>query len=195
MAAEEEEEEGPGVSSGTTATVCVLWRREGAAFATVANTGDSRCVLCRDGKAMDLSKDHSPEDAKEKARVEAAGATVGDDGRVNGGLNLSRAIGDHQYKRNGGLPLEAQMISPEPDLVTVELGPTDSFVVLACDGIWNSMSSDEVIAFVRERLDRGEPAATVCEALLDACMAPDAEGDGSGMDNETVVLLQLAPRQ
>ena len=59
----------------------------------VANAGDSRCVLCRGGQAVELSFDHKPEDEPEKARIEKAGGKVTGDGRVNGGLNLSRAIG------------------------------------------------------------------------------------------------------
>lgn len=60
----------------------------------VANAGDSRCVLCRqDDVAFDLSADHKPEDSKEKERIEKAGGKITGDGRVNGGLNLSRAIG------------------------------------------------------------------------------------------------------
>ncbi|VDN42162.1 unnamed protein product [Dibothriocephalus latus] len=64
----------------------------------VANAGDSRAVLCRARAAVDLSTDHKPEDAEEKARIVAAGGTVTADGRVNDGLNLSRALGDHTYK-------------------------------------------------------------------------------------------------
>lgn len=59
----------------------------------MANAGDSRCVLCRNGKAVDLSFDHKPEDDLERTRIEKAGGKVTADGRVNGGLNLSRAIG------------------------------------------------------------------------------------------------------
>lgn len=40
-----------------------------------------------------MSYDHKPEDAIEIARIEKAGAKVTADGRVNGGLNLSRALG------------------------------------------------------------------------------------------------------
>lgn len=60
----------------------------------VANAGDSRCVLSRAGKAIELSFDHKPEDECEKTRIERAGGKVTSDGRVNGGLNLSRAIGE-----------------------------------------------------------------------------------------------------
>lgn len=59
----------------------------------VANAGDSRCVACKDGKAVDLSVDHKPEDPDEYARITKAGGKVSGDGRVNGGLNLSRALG------------------------------------------------------------------------------------------------------
>ncbi len=59
----------------------------------VANAGDSRCVLSREGRAIPLSADHKPEDEPEEKRILNAGGVVTGDGRVNGGLNLSRAIG------------------------------------------------------------------------------------------------------
>lgn len=64
----------------------------------IANAGDSRAVLCRDALAKDLSEDHKPEDEKEKERIVKAGGEVTPDGRVNGGLNLSRALGKKQVK-------------------------------------------------------------------------------------------------
>lgn len=51
-----------------------------------------------------MSFDHKPEDEIERQRVEKAGGKVTADGRVNGGLNLSRAFGDHAYKENKDLP-------------------------------------------------------------------------------------------
>lgn len=63
----------------------------------VANAGDSRCVLCRKGKAIALSLDHKPDNEGEKKRIEKAGSTI-NDGRVDGNLNLSRALGDLKYK-------------------------------------------------------------------------------------------------
>lgn len=86
--------EGPGSSSGCTAVIALLTGNE----LYVANAGDSRCVVCRNGAAVDMSLDHKPEDAEELERIQKAGGRVTMDGRVNGGLNLSRAIGDHAYK-------------------------------------------------------------------------------------------------
>jgi protein phosphatase 1G len=46
------------------------------------------------------------------------------------------------------------MISPVPDIRNLRIDPTkDSYIVLACDGIWNSLTSQEVVDFVSERLD------------------------------------------
>ena len=58
----------------------------------VANSGDSRSALCRAGKLVQLSEDHKPESEIEKGRIEKAGGMIMN-GRVNGGLNLTRAIG------------------------------------------------------------------------------------------------------
>lgn len=79
----------PGSDSGCTAVVALIKGSE----LYVANAGDSRCVVCREGKAVEMSLDHKPEDQPERERIEAAGGNVTDDGRVNGGLNLSRALG------------------------------------------------------------------------------------------------------
>ena len=47
------------------------------------------------------------------------------------------------------------MISPVPDIRNLQIDPTkDSYIVLACDGIWNSLTSQEVVDFVSERLDK-----------------------------------------
>ncbi len=80
----------PGNDSGCTAVVALV--RGDQLF--VANAGDSRCVVCRAGRAVDMSFDHKPEDAPEMERIKKAGGKVTLDGRVNGGLNLSRALGE-----------------------------------------------------------------------------------------------------
>jgi len=123
----------PGGGSGCTAIVAII--RNNILY--VANVGDSRCVLSRDGIAIEMSEDHKPEDQAEKARIVNAGGEVTADGRVNGGLNLSRAIGDHLYKKNQQLSDEEQMVTALPDIRTRELNiEKDQFLFLACDGIW-----------------------------------------------------------
>ena len=61
---------------------------------------------------------------------------------INLGLNLSRAFGDHSYKQKTQLPADEQMITAFPDVMEIELTNADKFLVIACDGIWNCMSSN-----------------------------------------------------
>jgi protein phosphatase 1G len=130
----------------------------------------TRCVVCRDGVALEMSQDHKPEEEVEARRIVAAGGKVTSEGRVNGGLNLSRAIGDHSYKQNSTLPLKDQMITSLPDVEYALLNPlTDKFLVLACDGIWNSMTSQQVVDFVGERIKNPKlKLSDICEQVSSA---------------------------
>lgn len=181
----------PGYDSGCTAVVALLQDKK----LFVANAGDSRCIVCRDGKAIDMSYDHKPEDEIERERVEKAGGQVTKDGRINNGLNLSRAIGDHTYKQNKDLPLSDQMITSLPDILTLDIDTEkDKFMVLACDGIWNFMSSQDVCDYIQERLDVNyAKLSQICEELFMHCLAPNSEGDGTGCDNMTCILVTFQP--
>lgn len=63
--------------------------------------------------------------------------------RVNGNLNLSRAIGDLKYKCNLELAASAQIITAEPDVCRVQLQDGDRFLLLACDGVWDVLTNQE----------------------------------------------------
>ncbi|XP_026329735.1 probable protein phosphatase 2C 11 isoform X2 [Hyposmocoma kahamanoa] len=181
--------EEPGNDSGCTAVVALLKGNE----LYVANAGDSRCIICREGKAIDMSIDHKPEDPPELERITKAGGEVSNDGRINGGLNLSRAIGDHSYKQNKDLGAKEQMITALPDVKTLTIDPEkDQFMVLACDGIWNFMSSQDVCDFILPRLAEGrERLSQICEEMFDHCLAPSTMGDGTGCDNMTAIIVRF----
>lgn len=58
------------------------------------------------------------------------------------------------------------MISALPDIKHVKVTAEDEFMILACDGIWNSMSSEEVVEFVRERIVNGDTKiSAICEEV------------------------------
>lgn len=63
----------------------------------VANSGDSRCVMGHGGKCKALSFDHKPENQVEIDRIYKAGSVI-TEGRVDGNLNLTRALGDLKHK-------------------------------------------------------------------------------------------------
>ena len=81
------------MDTGTTA--CVILMTPSHLYCS--NAGDSRGVLMRQNKAVELSHDHKPQNPDETRRINAATHHVEDD-RVDGNLALSRAFGDFQYK-------------------------------------------------------------------------------------------------
>ncbi|KAJ8470912.1 hypothetical protein OPV22_025255 [Ensete ventricosum] len=95
------------LASGTTALAALVIGRS----LVVANAGDCRAVLCRRGKAIDMSQDHKPACSKERKRIEALGGHVYD-GYLNGLLNVARAIGDWHINgmkdSDGSGPLSAE---------------------------------------------------------------------------------------
>lgn len=91
----------------TTDTFLRLYKqkRRGGAVATVkTNVGFKLADLYDVAhlSAQQLSSDHHPNRDDERARVEAAGGNVTENGgiaRVNGELAVSRALGDAKFKR------------------------------------------------------------------------------------------------
>ena len=67
----------------------------------------------------------------------------------------------------------------------------DEFLVIACDGIWDVLSSQQCVDYVRARIDADVPISKICEDLADECMAPDTKGSGIGCDNMSVVIVLL----
>lgn len=152
----------------------------------VGNAGDSRCVLARDGKAFEMSEDHKPDLPGELARIRKAGGYV-EAGRVNGNLNLSRSLGDLEYKRSRNLEPQDQIISGYPEVRSTTLGPEDHFMVLACDGVWDILTSQQCVEFVYQRLGRNS-SSEIVEQILTRCLAPNTT-TGLGCDNMTCILV------
>jgi len=168
-----------------------------------ANAGDSRAVLCRGGQAVALSHDHKPNDDRERNRIERAGATVQEcrvgegefsrvNYRINGNLNLSRAIGDLQYKRREDLKQEEQAVCSTPDIHTEARSPNDDFLLLACDGIWDVKTNQEACTFVLNRIAKKQPLEKIAEDLLDDCICADPKVTfGLGGDNMTCTIVKI----
>jgi len=156
----------------------------------VANAGDSRCVLGLAGEAKPMSYDHKPGNAEEHSRILNAGGFVEFD-RVNGNLALSRAIGDFEFKQNPSLPAEQQIVTADPEVRSHQWTAEEEFLVLACDGIWDCLSNQQVVDIIRRGIAQGKALDVITEDIIDRCLAPDAEVGGIGCDNMTLLIVAL----
>lgn len=94
---EERDIKGLAFQAGCTSCVCLITPDT----IYCANSGDSRAVLAtKAGKVIELSHDHKPDNEIEYNRVKAGGGFV-EEGRVQGVIAVSRAIGDWEYKNPG----------------------------------------------------------------------------------------------
>uniref|UniRef100_A0A915P9E0 protein-serine/threonine phosphatase n=1 Tax=Meloidogyne floridensis TaxID=298350 RepID=A0A915P9E0_9BILA len=140
--------------------------------------------------AVPLSIDHKPSNEEESKRIFAAGGWV-EFNRVNGNLALSRALGDFAFKTNKNLSAREQIVTACPEVETCTITEEHEFIILACDGIWDVMTSQEVIDFCRTRLASGSSPDLICEQLIDNCLSQDCDLNGLGCDNMTVILVCL----
>lgn len=90
--------------------------------------------------------------------------------RVNGSLAVSRALGDYDYKCVDGKGPTEQLVSPEPEVCEILRAEEDEFIILACDGIWDVMSNEELCEFVKSRLEVSDDLETVCNWVVDTCL-------------------------
>ncbi|XP_041035240.1 protein phosphatase 1B-like [Carcharodon carcharias] len=172
------------------------WRRSGgrcggstAVAVTVSpthlyfvNCGDSRAVLCRGGSTRFYTEDHKPSLPREHERIRRAGGTVTLQ-RVNGSLAVSRALGDFSFKAAEERGQTEQLVSPEPEVYEIERSDEDQFVILACDGVWDIISNEDLCQFVCSRLQLTENLEDVCSQVINVCLYKGSR------DNMSIILV------
>ncbi|XP_028047839.1 protein phosphatase 1L isoform X2 [Monomorium pharaonis] len=165
--------------AGTTALIALLEDSK----LIVANVGDSRGVMCDEkGNAIPLSFDHKPQQERERRRINKAGGLVTFNGvwRVAGILATSRALGDYPLK-------DKKLVIADPDILTFDLNDHNPmFIILASDGLWDTFSNEEAVAFIKEHIN--EPHFGAKSIALQSFYRGSA-------DNITVVVINLKDRK
>lgn len=168
-------------TSGCTSVVALITPK----FILCANAGDSRCVLGTGGSTRPMSEDHKPHSIEEKRRIESAGGFV-QWNRVDGDLAVSRALGDFTYKHRPDLHPKEQKISCYPDIQVHERTNDDDVLILACDGLWDVMTSEEAVNTVREIYLSGEKEVLkIAEEMVDLAL------DKGSKDNISTIIVKL----
>ncbi|XP_068186962.1 protein phosphatase 1E isoform X1 [Antennarius striatus] len=160
---------------GTTGVVTFLRGRT----LYVAWLGDSQVILVRKGQVVELMKPHKPDREDEKQRIEALGGCVIWFGtwRVNGSLSVSRAIGDSEHK---------PYICGDADHNIFPLDGSEDYLILACDGFWDTVSPDEAVRVVSDHLLENSGDTTMVAHKLVA-----SARDAGSSDNITVIVVFL----
>jgi len=165
-----------GADSGSTAATCLMRSEEGKCVLYCANVGDSRVVLCRNGAPVRLTKDHRCNDALEVKRIKDAGGFVFNR-RVGGCLSVTRSFGHVNDKF---------LILGDPYTSRTVVDPLlDECVILASDGVWDSMKEDVVCRWVTQGLVEGKKLKEICDDIVRECLRKYAR------DNICIVIVAL----
>lgn len=159
------------MTSGCTALVGLLCENQ----VVIANAGDCRALLYAGGRCEQLTVDHVASNDSERAAAEARGgltSQVAGKWRVNG-LEVTRALGDARCRPG---------VSSDPDIITFQIEPHHFFMVLACDGIFDVLSNDEVARLV---LTTAKDATMCARRILSEAFTKGSK------DNLTVMVVFL----
>lgn len=160
--------------SGATAVIAIVDQSD---TVYIANVGDSRAVLCSGALAVDLTIDHKADESKERQRIEQAGGFV-HNGRLNGVLAISRAFGDIMHKTG-------QQFIATPDVTCHKVSEQDEFIILASDGLFDGITSQQAVNFVRQKMKKHGDVQLAAQELVMKGL------DLFGHDNITAVILCL----
>jgi protein phosphatase PTC2/3 len=191
-------------------TACVALLRDNVI--TLSNVGDSRAVLARRNRkphseaggvtddelqswtAIPLTDDHNPDRPDEQARILQYGGYVspppepGLSARVwrdascsQIGLAMSRSIGDYAVKSVG--------VIADPEVTTYTLTNDDDFMILASDGVWEFISSNEAVNLVGLHTSKGMSKA--CQILIEEAANKWHEEEGDYRDDITALVIDL----
>ena len=122
---------------GSTATIILLYKDSNNTRNFIcANVGDTKGFLISRNSILQITKDHKCTDAKEVERIKKNGGIVFN-GRVFGTLMLTRSFGDKEMKNYG--------LIVNPSYYEKKISDSDSFIVVASDGVWDVISEDEIL--------------------------------------------------
>jgi len=158
---------------GSTAVACLIKESANGAYDIfVANLGDSRVLLIKQGSdasAVLATEDHKPDNPEEERRIVDAGGFVErmplGPARLDGSLALSRALGDFSYKADPKREPKDQKCSVVPECYQWSASKGDA-VFLACDGIFDVMSNQEVAQFVLDRMNTEEDVGVIVSGII-----------------------------
>ena len=165
------------ISTGSTACVVhVVKSSNYSCKVYCSNIGDTRCSLISPVKIKRLSYDHKASDQNEKLRIINSGGNVMND-RVMGQLMLTRAFGDFELKEFG--------VKSEPYIsqTTVDLDEKNQFLILACDGIWDVLSEDDIKHII---MFGGKSSEELCKSIMKNALLKEA------WDNLSLFVIKLS---
>jgi serine/threonine protein phosphatase PrpC len=64
-------------------------------------------------------------------------------------------------------------VTGNPDIYTYELTAEDDFIIMGCDGIWETKSNQQMVDYLYEKLRTKKDLKQIVRDLLEDIISPD----------------------
>lgn len=176
------EHEAEATECGSTCLIVCHFKENNKNYLNIMNTGDSRCVLCRNNIGVALTKDHKPDWPDEKHRINKLGGVIERDEygtyRIDE-FSVSRAFGDKT---------SSKYMTHRPELYKYKITKNDKFIIIACDGLWDEVRTEEAVNFVLEKCYDSEMKRINKNTNI-ACMLGKYAIHKGSTDNVTIIIV------
>ena len=107
-------------------------------------------------------------------------------------LNLTRAIGDLQFKLNPDLKRHEQSVIALPEITKIEDTEGIDFIIMGCDGVWDCVKRQMVCEFIDKEINEnpGKNLSEILKKIFDRCVSP-VWGVILGTDNMSCIIIQF----
>lgn len=152
---------------GTTANILLI--NNGCLY--LANCGDSLSVMYKNGEAIKLNQEHKTTLKSEYERIIKCGGQIINN-RIEGKLNLTRAIGDLEFKKSPNIKCYDQSVIASPEITKIKNTEGIEFIIMGCDGLWDCVEPQKLCENISARLkSKNEKISDIIGDIFDTIIS------------------------
>ena len=137
-----------------------------------ANVGDSKGYILSNKKLIPITKCHNCYNVDETLRIKKSGGIIFNN-RVYGILMLTRSFGDKEMKKHG--------VIAKPDIICKKISENDIFIIIASDGVWDTVDENDIITMGDFNLSSDELSKRIVKLAIEK----------GTMDNVSCIVIKL----
>jgi len=173
---------------GSTANIILINNK----FIYIANVGDSLSLMYKNGEIYKLSNEHKTTLKSEIIRIKKFNKFKLINNRINGKLNITRAIGDLNYKKNENLKPFEQIITSYPEINKIKMTDDIDFIIMASDGVWDCVDQQKLCESIKKELEENinNKISNIIAKIFDNIISKN-NFSSIGTDNMSCIIIQF----
>jgi serine/threonine protein phosphatase PrpC len=173
---------------GSTANIILINNK----FIYIANVGDSLSLMYKNGEIYKLSNEHKTTLKSEIIRIKKFNKIKLIHNRIDGKLNITRAIGDLNYKKNENLKPYEQIITSYPEINKIKMTDDIDFIIMASDGVWDCVDQEKLCETIEKELKENidNKISNIIANIFDNIISKN-NISSIGSDNMSCIIIQF----